>query len=277
MVAPLLCLPFTLVSSDHLTAFIVVLFFSECYWLYSALHGNPVLRDSFTSHHGLQVPIFINLSNCCLEKETPASRATCGWPRLVRTPLTSVQLKRCDSRVSPFNSSLCEAHVIITHLLCQRSRKRAILSVLAPCSRPLSCLLSSTRFLSFCWFYSGTKRTLLNCLCGLFSWALEDSRLLPLFYPTLYHMHNALNAWRRLVCVSLTLCFFFRVGSQGWLLDAKLGIIAGVKTQGRVCPCICRRGSSQKSYICQWISSCFSSSLVLQVPMSTQTCVYLQM
>lgn len=176
----------------------------------------------------------------------------CGWPRLVRTPLTSAQLKRCDSRVSPFNSSLCEAHVIITHLLCQRSRQRAILSVLAPRSRPLSCLLSSTRFLSFCWFYSGTKRTLLNCPCGLFSWALEDSRLLPLFYPTLYHTHKTPNAWRRLVCVSLTLClfffFFFQVGSQGWLLDAKLGIIAGVKTQWGVCPHSCYKGSSQRSY-----------------------------
>lgn len=133
-----------------------------------------------------------------LSKRDPYSRAMCGWPQLVRTPLTSAQLKRCDSRVSPFNSSLCEAHVIIMHLLCQRGQQRATLSVLAPCSRPLSCLLSSTRFLSFYWFCSGTKRTLLNCPCGLFSWALEDSRLSPLFYPTLYHTHNTLNAWRRL-------------------------------------------------------------------------------
>lgn len=138
------------------------------------------------------------------KNETPTSRATCGWPRLVRTPLTSVQLKRCDS---PFNSRLWEAHVIIMHLLCQRSQQRRFCLYLLPAAN----LLSSTRFLSFCWFYSGTKRTLLNCLCGLFSWALKDSRLLPQFYPTLYHMHNTLNAWRRLVCVRLTLLFF-----SGW-------------------------------------------------------------
>lgn len=55
------------------------------------------------------------------KKETLTFQAACGWPRLVRTPMTSVQLKWCDS---PFNSRLWEAHVIIMHLLCQRSRQR---------------------------------------------------------------------------------------------------------------------------------------------------------
>jgi len=63
------------------------------------------------------------------KKETPTSRATCGWPRLVRTPLTSVQLKWCDS---PFNSRLWEAHVIIMHLLCQRSQQRRFCLYLLP-------------------------------------------------------------------------------------------------------------------------------------------------
>lgn len=63
------------------------------------------------------------------KNETPTSRATCGWPWLVRTPLTSVQLKRCDS---PFNSRLWEAHVIIMHLLCQRSQQRWFCLYLLP-------------------------------------------------------------------------------------------------------------------------------------------------
>lgn len=47
------------------------LFFSELFWWYTALCGNPVCRDSFISLHRLQASIFIKLNNCCLEKKRP--------------------------------------------------------------------------------------------------------------------------------------------------------------------------------------------------------------